>query len=82
MKLEILLKRKDLLQSKTSSLLLVSFFTGSIQSTKMEYIFRISCQLAELHWNRRDGNKAIELYQEALSLNNSDVKVGNIGTLM
>ncbi|MCP9258777.1 hypothetical protein DINM_001369 [Dirofilaria immitis] len=27
---------------------------------------KIICQLAELYWNRRDGNKAIDLYQEAI----------------
>ncbi|CAG9531744.1 unnamed protein product [Cercopithifilaria johnstoni] len=31
--------------------------------------------LAELHWNRRDANKAIDLYQEAISLNNTDIKI-------
>ncbi|VDO42205.1 unnamed protein product [Onchocerca flexuosa] len=35
---------------------------------------KISCQLAELHWSRRDANKAIDLYQEAIFLNNTDIK--------
>ncbi|VDM42674.1 unnamed protein product [Toxocara canis] len=35
---------------------------------------RICCQLAELHWNRREANKAIEFYKEAISLNETDVK--------
>uniref|UniRef100_A0A915PRR2 Tetratricopeptide repeat protein 21B n=1 Tax=Setaria digitata TaxID=48799 RepID=A0A915PRR2_9BILA len=35
---------------------------------------KINCQLAELHWNRRDANKAIDLYQEAIFLNNTDIK--------
>ncbi|VDN38597.1 unnamed protein product [Gongylonema pulchrum] len=34
---------------------------------------KICCQLAELHWNRRDANKAIEMYKEAISLNNTDI---------
>ncbi|EJD76093.1 tetratricopeptide repeat protein 21B [Loa loa] len=36
---------------------------------------KISCQLAELHWNRRDANKAIDLYQEAVFLNDTDIKI-------
>uniref|UniRef100_A0A1I8EC19 TPR_REGION domain-containing protein n=1 Tax=Wuchereria bancrofti TaxID=6293 RepID=A0A1I8EC19_WUCBA len=36
---------------------------------------KICCQLAELHWNRRDANKAIDLYQEAIFFNNTDIKI-------
>ncbi|VDK72565.1 unnamed protein product [Litomosoides sigmodontis] len=36
---------------------------------------KICCQLAELHWSRRDATKAIDLYQEAALLNNTDVKI-------
>ncbi|KAM3724846.1 Tetratricopeptide repeat protein 21B [Dirofilaria immitis] len=36
---------------------------------------KIICQLAELYWNRRDGNKAIDLYQEAIFLDNTDIKI-------
>ncbi|VDK46613.1 unnamed protein product [Anisakis simplex] len=35
---------------------------------------RICCQLAELHWNRREANKAVEYYKEAISLNETDIK--------
>ncbi|KAH7731473.1 tetratricopeptide repeat protein 21A isoform X1 [Aphelenchoides avenae] len=35
---------------------------------------KICCQLAELHSNRREWNKAIDLYREAISINETDVK--------
>uniref|UniRef100_F1KYI1 Tetratricopeptide repeat protein 21B n=1 Tax=Ascaris suum TaxID=6253 RepID=F1KYI1_ASCSU len=35
---------------------------------------KICCQLAELHWNRREANKAVEFYKEAIALNEGDIK--------
>ncbi|VDM95115.1 unnamed protein product [Thelazia callipaeda] len=34
----------------------------------------LCCQLAELYWNRRDADKAIDMYNEAIFLNNTDIK--------
>uniref|UniRef100_A0A0N4UKG1 Probable UDP-N-acetylglucosamine--peptide N-acetylglucosaminyltransferase SPINDLY n=1 Tax=Dracunculus medinensis TaxID=318479 RepID=A0A0N4UKG1_DRAME len=67
---------EDLTRAKDLQKLLISKSPSELSNLAEEKKFaaKICCQLAELHWNRRDGNKAIEFYKEAIALNNTDIK--------
>lgn len=69
-----LTRNSDILRLQSEKKMAARWLTLSLNK---QNVFSVCCDLAEMHSNQRDWNKAIELYKEAISLSDKDIKVKN-----